>query len=712
MGNRNIFLKRTIFWMMTTMVATGLYGMGDKPPKTEIVDHVDVLHGVKVADPYRWLEDLDSPKTKQWVKAQSDYASEYLKKLPGRDAIQKRLTALWNYEKYGTPFKEGGLYFYFKNNGLQNQSVLYVQKSLDSEPRVLLDPNKLSEDGTVALAGLDVSRNGKYLAYGISRAGSDWREWKVMDIASGKTLDDHVKWVKFSGASWDHESKGFYYSRYDAPKAGEEMEGANYFQKLYYHKLGTSQKDDVLVYHRPDEKEWGFGGSVSNDGRYLLIYIWQGTAEANRFFYQDLKKPGSKVVELLAKNDASYNYIGNQGTRFLFQTNLNAPRSRVISIDLNNPDSSQWKEVIPQQKSTLTNVSIIGGKLVADYLKDAHTQLEVFDLNGKNLGDIQLPGLGSAGISGKQDDDEAFISYSSFTNPGAMYRHNMKTGKSELFRKSQVAFDSEKYVTKQVFYKSKDGTNIPMFISHRKGLKMDGKNPTYLYGYGGFNVSLTPSFSLANLLWMEMGGVYAMPNLRGGGEYGKEWHEAGTKHQKQNVFDDFIAAAEYLIAEKYTSTPKLAIGGGSNGGLLVGACMVQRPDLFGACLPAVGVLDMLRFHKFTIGWAWVSDYGSPDDPEMFKTLYAYSPYHNLKSGTSYPATMVTTSDHDDRVVPSHSFKFAAALQAAHKGDNPTLIRIETKAGHGAGTPVSKRIEDITDRWAFLVKNLNMKVPKF
>lgn len=698
--------------MTLPFFSASLLATDNPPPTTETIDHVDILHGTKVSDPYRWLEDLDSPKTKAWVQAQSAYANAYLEKLSTRAMLRQRLTKLWNYEKYGMPFKAGGLYFYYKNNGLQNQSVLYVQKDLMGEPRILLDPNTLSEDGTVALSNESISKDGRLLAYGISRAGSDWQEWKVRDIATGKDLDDHIKWVKFSSASWDHDGKGFYYSRYDEPKSGEEMESTNYFQKLYYHKIGTPQSEDVLVYHRPDEKEWGFSGGVSEDGNYLLISIWQGTAEANRFFYKDLKKEKAEVVELLAKNDARYNYIGNIGTRFLFETNRDAPRGRVIAIDITTPSTQSWKEVIPQSESTISGVSILGGKLVVNYLKDAHTQLRIFTLDGQSAGEIALPGLGSAWISGEENDAEAFYSYSSFTDPGSTYRYDMTTGKSELFRRPQVDFNPDLFETKQVFYPSKDGTQIPMFITHKKGLVLDGSNPTYLYGYGGFNVSLSPSFSLANLLWLEMGGIYVQANLRGGGEYGQEWHEAGTKHKKQNVFDDFIAAAEYLIANKYTSTPKLAIGGGSNGGLLVGACMVQRPDLFGACLPAVGVLDMLRFHKFTIGWAWVSDYGSPDDPEMFKTLYAYSPYHNLKPGTAYPATMVTTSDHDDRVVPSHSFKFAAALQAAHKGDNPILIRIETKAGHGAGTPVSKRIEDIADRWAFLIENLDMPTPKF
>lgn len=712
MRTPKIMVKRILFWMTITSLAGGVLANGDTPPETERVNHVDILHGKSVPDPYRWLEDLDSAKTKAWVKAQNEYTEKYLQKLPAHGPISKRLTNMWNYEKYSVPFSEGGLYFYFKNNGLQNQSVLYVMKSLDDKPRILLDPNKLSEDGTVALSGFNISRDGRYLAYGISKAGSDWNEWKVLEIESGKPLKDHVKWVKFSEATWDHDSKGFFYSRYDEPKAGEKMEGANYFQKLYYHKLGTDQSEDTLIYHRPDEKEWGFGSIVSNDGNYFLIHIWQGTAETNRLFYIDLKKDDQKVIELLPDNDASYNFIGNKGSKFLFQTNLDAPKNRVILIDLEKPEKEHWQEVIPQQEATLNAVSIVGGKLVCNYLKDASTQLKIYTLEGKPAGEIKLPGLGSASISGRHDSNEAFFSYSSFTNPGFTYRYDMESGNSTLFRKPQLQFDTSNFETTQVFYKSKDGTKIPMFLSHKKGLKLDGSNPTYLYGYGGFNVSLTPSFSLANILWMEMGGIFAQANLRGGGEYGRAWHRAGTKHNKQNVFDDFIAAAEYLIAKKYTSTPKLAIGGGSNGGLLVGACMAQRPDLFGAAIPAVGVMDMLRFHKFTIGWAWVSDYGSPDDPDMFNTLYAYSPYHNLKEGVEYPATLIMTSDHDDRVVPSHSYKFAAALQAAHIGKNPVLIRIESKAGHGAGTPVTKRIESIADRLSFLVENLGMATPKF
>ncbi|MCI0486232.1 MAG: prolyl oligopeptidase family serine peptidase [Blastocatellia bacterium] len=677
-------------------------------PVTKKLEQYDDYHGTKVADPYRWLEDADSAETRAWVEAQNKVTFAYLDRIPARPRIKERLTKLWNYEKYGTPFKQGGRYFYFKNDGLQNQSVLYTVTSLDGNPKVLLDPNTLSSDGTVALAGLSITDDGKLMAYGLAASGSDWTEWKVRDVETGKDLADNIKWVKFSGASWTRDGKGFFYSRYDEPKEGQKMSGANYYQKLYYHRIGTSQSEDALIYERPDRKELGFGGNVTEDGRFLIISVWQGTEQKNRVYYKDLQAKNSEVIKLLDDFDASYNFIGNDGPVFWFQTDLSAPRSRVIAIDTREPGRKNWKELIPQQAETLQGVSVVNDRFIILYLKDARTQVKVHRLDGKLEREVALPGIGSAGgFGGKRKDRETFYSFTSFTVPPTIYRYDVATGKSTLFRQPKVAFNPEDYETKQVFYKSKDGTRVPMFITHKKGLKLDGDNPTYLYGYGGFNISLTPSFSIGNLVWMEMGGVYAMPNLRGGGEYGEEWHQAGMKLRKQNVFDDFISAAEWLIENKYTSTSKLAIGGGSNGGLLVGAAITQRPELFGAALPAVGVMDMLRFQKFTIGWAWVSDYGSSDNPDEFKALYAYSPLHNLKSGTSYPPTMVTTADHDDRVVPGHSFKFAAALQAAHKGDAPVIIRIETKAGHGAGKPTSKTIEEISDRWGFLVHVLNV-----
>ncbi|MEH2116996.1 prolyl oligopeptidase family serine peptidase [Nostoc sp.] len=687
-------------------------------PSSHKSNQVDNYHGTLVADPYRWLEDPDSEETRTWIEAQNQVTFGYLSEIPTREKIKQRLTKLWDYEKYGIPFKEGESlqdgsterYFYFKNDGLQNQSVFYTLKTLEDQPKVLLDPNKLSEDGTVALSGLSISEDGKLLAYGLSASGSDWQEWKVRDVETGEDLQDHLKWIKFSGASWTHDNQGFFYSRYDQPNEKTQLEDVNYYQKLYYHQLGKPQSEDVLIYHRPDQKEWGFGGGVTEDGTYLIISVWLGTDSKNLFFYKDLTNPNAEVVELINQFEADYSFIDNDDSLFYFRTDLNAPRGRVIAIDTKNPAPENWQEIIPQSAETLESVGILNNQFVADYLKDAHSQIKIFDLKGAFIRELELPGLGSAGgFGGKRNDTETFYIYTSFTTPGTIYRYDMITGKSTIFRQPEVDFNPDGYETKQVFYDSKDGTKVPMFITYKKGIKLDGNNPTYLYAYGGFNASMTPSFSVSLLIWMEMGGVYAMPNIRGGGEYGEEWHQAGMKDKKQNVFDDFIGAAEWLIANKYTKTDKLAIAGGSNGGLLVGACMAQRPDLFGAALPAVGVMDMLRFHKFTIGWAWTSEYGSADNSEEFPALYAYSPLQNLKPDTAYPATLITTADHDDRVVPAHSFKFAAALQEAHAGDAPTLIRIETKAGHGAGKPTAKIIEEAADKWAFLVRALNVEV---
>lgn len=676
------------------------------PPSYPDPTVVDIYHGQPVPDPYRWLEDLDSEQTRAWIEAQNHLTFNYLQQIPARQRIRERLTQLWNYEKYSQPFKEGGRYFYFKNDGLQNQSVLYTQESLEAEARVLLDPNTFSEDGTVALSGIAISRDGRYLAYGLSRSGSDWQEWKVRDIETGEDLPDHLRWIKFSGVSWTLDGQGFFYSRYDEPAPGSEYESVNYFQKLYYHRLGTPQSEDVLVYHRPDQKEWGFAGGVTEDGNYLIISVWRGTDPKNLIFYKDLRDPQSPVVELIREFEAEYSFVGNDGSRFWLLTDCQAPRRRLVAIDLEQPD--QVQEVIPEAEETLQGVSLINNQFVAFYLKDAHTQIKTFALDGTYLGEIPLPGLGSAsGFGGKRYDTETFYTFTSFTTPPTIYRYDFTSGTSTLFRQPQVDFDPQAYEVQQVFYTSKDGTRIPMFLVHRRGLARTGDHPTLLYGYGGFGISLTPSFSVGLVAWLEMGGVYAQPSLRGGGEYGEEWHQAGTKLNKQKVFDDFIAAAEWLIAHGYTNPAKLAISGGSNGGLLVGACLVQRPELFAAALPAVGVFDMLRFHKFTIGWAWISEYGSPENPEEFKALYAYSPLHNLKPGTAYPATLITTADHDDRVVPAHSFKFAAALQAAQGGSQPILIRIDTKAGHGAGKPTSKLIEEAADRWAFLVQVLGI-----
>lgn len=709
-----MFLMRLMLIIMgLCIVVTPIAGMAMTYPVTATVDQVDVYHGIPVADPYRWLENPDSPETKAWVEAQNQVTFSYLKSIPKRESLQARLMALWNYEKYGMPFKRGSRYFYSKNNGLQNQNVLYKIETLSSEPVVLLDPNTLSTDGTVALSGIAISEDGAKLAYGLSKSGSDWQEWRVRDVETGQDLADRIEWVKFSSANWTQDGKGFFYSRYDAPDEKTKLEAVNYFQKLYYHRVGTPQSEDILIYERPDQKEWGFSGDVTEDGRYLVITVWKGSDRKNLIFYKDLSKPDSAVVELISQWEADYTVIESDHQKgrdiFWVKTDLEAPRGRVVAIDLAQPDKAHWKTVITQTPETLGNVGLLNHQFIAAYLKDAHSQIKIYELDGTFVRSVKLPGLGTVGgFGGRRSDTETFFSFTSFTEPNTIYRYNVVTDESAVFRKPTVKYNAGDYETKQIFYTSKDGTKVPMFITHRKGLKLDGQNPTLLYGYGGFNVSLTPFFSVSNLAWLEMGGVYAIANLRGGGEYGQAWHEAGMKLKKQNVFDDFMAAAEWLIDQRYTSSQKLAIEGGSNGGLLVGACMTQRPDLFGAALPSVGVMDMLRFHKFTIGWAWQGEYGDVEKSEAeFKALYAYSPLHHLKPGVRYPATMVTTADHDDRVVPAHSFKFTAALQKAHRGDHPVLIRIATKAGHGAGKPTAKVIEEAADKWAFLFKVLNM-----
>ena len=681
-------------------------------PAARKSDQVDDYHGTKVADPYRWLEDLDSAETKAWVEAENKLTFNYLNQIPERAAIKSRLTKLLNYERYGVPFKEGGRYFYTKNNGLQNQSVLYTINSLEDQPKMLLDPNTLSSDGTVALAGYDISDDGKMMVYGLAASGSDWTEWKVRDVETGKDLPDMVKWVKFSGASWTADGKGFFYSRYDEPKTGNQLAAVNEYHKLYFHRLGTQQSDDALIYSSSDEKEkvWIYNAQVTEDGRYLVISVFPGASAENRIYYKDLQAKDAPVVKLLNDEGVAQYFVGNDGPVFWFQTDRNAPHKRVIAIDTRSPEMKNWKVVVPEDKETLEGVSVINNMFIASYLKDAHRLVKIYNATGSFVRELTLPSIGDAyGFTGRQKDKETFYAFSGFTTPTTIYRYDMTTGKSTIFRQPKVDFNPNDYETKQIFYKSKDGTSVPMFITHKKGLKLDGYNPTILYGYGGFDISETPAFSTSILVWMEMGGVWAVANLRGGGEYGKEWHEAGMKAKKQNVFDDFIAGAEWLIQNKYTSTPKLAIYGGSNGGLLVGAAVTQRPELFGAALPAVGVMDMLRFHKFTIGSAWIPEYGSSDNAEDFKTLYAYSPLQNLKPGTNYPATFITTADHDDRVWPGHSFKFAATMQAAQAGAAPILIRIETKAGHGAGKPISKQIEETADRWGFLVRVLKMDV---
>jgi len=671
---------------------------------------IDDYHGTKVADPYRWLEDDNSEETKAWVKTQNEVTFDFLKSIPKREQIAKRLKKAWNYERTGIPFEHGGKWFYNRNSGLQNQSVLYVTDALDAEARVLLDPNTLSKEGTTSLTETAPSEDGQWLVYGVSKAGSDWQEFRVKNIATGKDTEDLIEWVKFSGASWAKDSSGFYYSRFPKPKEGAALTEANKNQTVYFHKLGTSQSEDKMIYARPDQPDWGLHAGVTDDGRYLIYNVTQGTDPKNRLFYQDLTQADAKVVELLSDFDAAYSFIENVGSVFYFLTDLKAPRYRVIAIDISKPDRDQWQEIIPESAHKLDSVSCIGGELLCKYLQHARSAMTAYDLAGKKVREIELPGIGTVGgFGGKRADKITHYIFTSFTTPGAVYQYDVASGKSSLWKQPKVDFDASPFETKQVFVTSKDGTQVPMFLVHKKGLKLDGSNATLLYGYGGFDISLTPNFSIGRAIWLELGGVYALANLRGGGEYGAEWHLAGTKLRKQNVFDDFIGCAEWLQKEGYTSPKKLAIMGGSNGGLLVGACMAQRPELYGAALPAVGVMDMLRFHKFTIGWAWKSDYGSSENTDEFQAIYAYSPLHNLKLGTRYPATMVTTADHDDRVVPAHSFKFAARLQECQAKDAPpVMIRIETNAGHGAGSALTKVIEATADEWAFLWKVLEME----
>jgi prolyl oligopeptidase len=680
-------------------------------------DVVDDYHGTTVVDPYRWLEDVDSPETRAWVEAENRVTFAYLEQIPERERIRKRLTKLWDYPKYGAPFKKGGRYFLFKNSGLQNQSVLYTQSSLTAEPVVLLDPNTLSADGTVALSTVAFAEDGRTMVYGTSGSGSDWQEFRVRDVTTQQDRSDHLQWIKFSSAAWTHDGAGFFYSRYPQPAAGADpLLEVNRNQKVYYHTLGTDQAADRLIYERPDHPDWGFSVGVSSDGRYAVYTVWLGTDRRNRVYYQDLGDPqhprlDAPVVRLLDEFDAAYGFIGNDGPVFYFHTDHTAPHGRVIAVDTRRPEQSAWRELVPQAPDVIEGSQIVHNTFVIRYLHDAYSQLRLFALDGRPLGDVPLPTLGSiVQVTGERRDDEMFYAFTSFLYPTTIFRHDFTTGRSAVFKAPEIAFDPSGYETAQVFYHSKDGTRVPMFLTYKKGLKRDGSNPTYLYGYGGFNVNMTPGFAIGVVAWLEMGGMYAQAVLRGGAEYGEEWHQAGMLDRKQNVFDDFIAAAEYLIAQGYTTTPKLAIGGGSNGGLLIGAVVNQRPDLFGAAVPAVGVMDMLRFHKFTIGWAWVTEYGSADSVAQFPFLYRYSPLHNLRPGARYPATLITTADHDDRVVPGHSFKYAAALQAAQRGPEPVLIRIETKAGHGAGKPTTKIIEEQTDRWAFLAHTLHMQLP--
>jgi prolyl oligopeptidase len=728
--------KSLLFLAIVSLFATSIPAQnGAAYPKAKKVEQVDEIHGTKVSDPYRWMEDTKSADAQEWIEQENKITDAYLKSIPERDYLRKRLTEVWNYERYSAPRKiRDGFYIYSKNDGLQNQSVLYKSTSITDPGKVFLDPNKLSEDGTVAYNGGSFTDDGKLWAYAISRSGSDRTEWRIMNTETGEHLADTLPPNRQGGISWLKDNSGFFYTAFPQTDAGGELKQQTFFEKVYFHKLGTPHAQDFVVYDRPDDKELFLGVEVTEDGNFLIIYANKGTRPENMIYYMPLSGfdpstgllknfvPGtalpendmaarrrSQIQPLITTLDASYSFLGNDGRTFYFSTDKGAPRGKVVAVDTMSK-LGKWSDVIPESKDALQGVSLLNDQFVLNYLKDASTKIRIYDMKGAFLRDVELPGIGSAGgFGGRRKDTETFYTYSSFNAPPTIYRYDMKTGKSEVFRKAAVKFDGSQYEVKQIFYTSKDGTKVPMFLTYKKGIKLDGTNPTLLYGYGGFNVSMTPGFSVARVPWLEMGGVYAVANIRGGAEYGKEWWQGGSLHNKQNVFDDFIAAAEWLIANKYTSTPKLAIQGGSNGGLLIGAVLNQRPDLFGAALPAVGVMDMVRFPKFTIGWAWTSDYGSPDDPNDFKALFKYSPLHNIKPGTKYPATLVTTSDHDDRVFPAHSFKYTAALQAAQAGDAPVLIRIETKAGHGAGKPTAKQIEEQVDIYGFLIRNLGIKL---
>lgn len=678
-------------------------------PETTKAKHIDTYFGEEIKDPYRWLEDDRSAETEAWVKTQNATTGEYLDNIPYREELKKRLSKLWNYEKIGAPFIEGDYTYFYKNDGLQNQYVIYRYKTNDdpSKAEVFLDPNTFKEDGTISLGGTSFSKNGNILAYSISEGGSDWRKILVMNTETKEIVEDTLVDIKFSGMSW-YKNEGFYYSSYDKPE-GSELSAKTDQHKVYYHKLGTPQSQDQLIYGgTPEQKHRYIYAGVTDDDRYLIITPRVSTS-GNKLLIKDLTKPNSDFISILDHTDTDSNIIENVGSKLYIMTNWKAPNQRVVTVDASNPAPKNWVDFIPETKNVLSP-STGGGYFFATYMVDAVSKVMQYDYEGKLVREVGLPGVGSAGGFGaKKEDTELYYSFTNYVTPGSIYKYDIANGTSELFRKPDIDFNPEAYESNQVFYTSKDGTKVPMIITHKKGLELNGKNPTILYGYGGFNISLTPSFSIANAVWMEQGGIYAVPNLRGGGEYGKAWHDAGTKMQKQNVFDDFIAAAEYLIDNKYTSSDYLAVRGGSNGGLLVGATMTQRPDLMKVALPAVGVLDMLRYHTFTAGAGWAYDYGTAEDSkEMFNYLKGYSPVHNVKEGVQYPATMVTTGDHDDRVVPAHSFKFAAELQAKQTGNNPTLIRIETDAGHGAGTPVSKTIEQYADIYGFTLFNMGFK----
>ena len=675
-------------------------------PKAAKDGTVDEYFGEKVSDPYRWLENDTSAQTAAWVEAENKVTNAYLQKIPFREKLLKRLTELSSYERIGAPFKQNGKWYFYRNDGLQNQYVIYVKDQLDGEPRVFLDPNKLSTDGTVALKSLDFSNNGRWAAYAISRSGSDWQEFFVIDLATGELTDDHIEWAKFSDASW--QGDGFYYSAYDRPTEGKEFSNVNAGHKIYYHKIGTPQSDDVLFYQNPTEPKRFYDVEVNEDE--TLMYLYEsGAGAGNNLYVRDLRQKDALFIQMTNDMDYLYSPLYDDGDRMYFFTNFGAPKGRIMTADIHQPGVNDWQELVPEQKNVLSGASVIGRQLVLTYSQDASDHAFIYGLDGKLRHEVKLPMVGSVDFTGKEKEPECFYSFTSFTQPGTVYRYDLSANTSTLYQQPQVKFRLQDYESRQLFFESKDGTRVPMFITYKKGMKLDGKNPVFLYGYGGFNISLGPAFSALRIPFLEKGGIYAQVNLRGGNEYGEEWHQAGTKLQKQNVFDDFISAAEYLIREGYTSKERLAIVGGSNGGLLVGACMTQRPDLFKVAIPQVGVMDMLRYHKFTIGWNWASDYGTSDDSkEMFEYLKGYSPLHNLKPGTAYPATLVTTADHDDRVVPAHSFKFAATLQECHKGPNPVLIRIDTKAGHGGGKPLAKVLEEQADIYSFILYNMGLK----
>jgi prolyl oligopeptidase len=692
-------------------------------PETRRVDHVDEYHGVEVADPYRWLEaDVrESPKVAEWVKEQQAYARGYLDAIPEREAIEERLTELWNYERYSPPTQEGGKYFYLKNDGLQNQSVLYVADSFDAEGRVLVDPNEWSEDGTVAMSTFAASDDGRYLAYARADAGSDWRQIYVLEVDSGKLLDDHLKWARFTGISWLKDGSGFYYNRYPQPAEGELHQATALNQMVYFHKLGTKQEEDQLIYRRPDHPDWSFGVEPTEDSKYLVLMISRSTDPQNQVYLRELSAPADAPwTELVGDFENQFWFIGNDGQQFFFLTDLEAPTKRIVSMDIGQPGREHVTEIVPAQEGTLESASILSGHIIGQYLVDVLTEVEVFDLAGKQVATVERPGFGTIeGFSGDQDDTETFFLFTSYNTPPSIYRYDVTTKETQLIRRPDLKFDPDRFEVEQVFYNSKDGTRVPMMLAYRKVAKSSqsagssatpaAPQPTLLYGYGGYSISIVPFYRPEYIAWMEMGGVLAVANLRGGGEYGEEWHLAGKTTKKQNVFDDFIAAAEWLIEEKRTTPDQLAVMGGSNGGLLVGAVEVQRPELFGACIPVVGVLDMLRFQEFTAGQFWRDEFGNVEKEDEFRALLEYSPYHNVKEGVEYPPTLIMTADTDDRVVPMHSFKFAAALQHAQAGDAPILLRIETRAGHGGGTPVKKLIEVATDRYAFLAKVLEMDV---